>query len=239
MEQKVQTISEHYGELRLRAIFTFCFFIISLIMGFIGSLYIIDFIKNTPPANSMTLNVFSPWDGFKVYTAFSLFFTLPLLIPFIMYQIYAFLKPGLNKNEQFTFLLYVPLTFFCFFCGFLFSYLGVIPVILHFTLSVNNLIGLNETYGITNYLSFLLSLIIPISLLFELPIVVAFLTKIGLISPNTLKQYRRYSYIVLAIFSTIITPPDFFSALFVMFPFILLYEISIWVSHCISSERSK
>jgi sec-independent protein translocase protein TatC len=153
-------------------------------------------------------------------------FTLPVLL----YQIWAFVRPGLTEEEARGTLPYVPVSFVLFLGGASFSYFVVFPMMVRFMEKMNRTIGAVETYGIDRYFSFLFSVVFPMAVAFELPVVILFLTRIGLLSPERLKKARKFAYLGLAIVGSCISPPDFVSHLSVTIPLILLFEISVIVS---------
>jgi len=114
--------------------------------------------------------------------------------------------------------------------GLAFGYFVVFKMAFLFTSAVTKNLQLQETYGITQYFSFMFNIILPLSLLFELPIVVMFLTKLRLLNPMRLRKMRRYAYLLLVVVATMITPPDATSAIIVAVPMIVLYEFSVFLS---------
>lgn len=92
-------------------------------------------------------------------------------------------------------------------------------------------LGAQEMYGMVSYFGFLFSLVIPFGFLFQMPILVLFLTRLGIISPVLLRKIRKYAYFALFVLAALITPPEILSHLFVTIPLIVLYEISVWLSH--------
>ena len=115
-------------------------------------------------------------------------FSLVISVPLIFYQLWAFVKPGLRKEEQKAAIRYVPYAFLLFIVGITFGYYVVFPMTLSFTTTITQSMGLQETYGITNYLNFMFNLALPLALLFELPLVVMFLTKIRILNPSRLRK---------------------------------------------------
>jgi sec-independent protein translocase protein TatC len=107
----------------------------------------------------------------------------------------------------------------------------------NFTTSVSRSLGLVETYGVMQYIQFLFNILIPISLLFELPLVIMFLTKLRILNPIRLRKMRRIAYFVMVLIGTIITPPDVISDVLVSIPLLLLYEISIFLSTSVYKKQ--
>ncbi|MFA7503031.1 MAG: twin-arginine translocase subunit TatC, partial [Anaerovoracaceae bacterium] len=131
----------------------------------------------------------------------------------------------------------IPVAFLLFVLGVAFGYFILFPMVIKFLLMITDILDVNEMFGMSQYFSFMFKLIIPFGLLFELPVIIVFLTKIGVITPNLLVRIRKYAYLVLVIVGVSITPPDFISDLLVIVPLITLYEVSIWLSRIFARKR--
>jgi sec-independent protein translocase protein TatC len=226
-------VMEHIGELRKRVLWSALFFVLAMIVGLIVAIPIINYLTSVEPVNGMELNAFSPWDGIRIYMQVAVYVGYALSMPFILYQVWLFVKPGLREGEQKASLLYIPGAVLLFFIGLSFAYFVVFPMAFYFTGVMTKNLSLIQTYGLSQYFTFMFNIIIPISLMFELPIVVMFLTKLRILNPMRLNRLRRYAYILLLITSALITPPDLISDLIVCIPMIILYEISLLLSRSI------
>lgn len=160
----------------------------------------------------------------------ALLFALLFAVPVILHQLWGFVRPGLTEAEARSTLPYIPAAFVLFLAGAAFGYMVVFPMMLHFMKTMNLTIGAVETYGIDRYFSFLYEIVFPMAVAFEMPVVLMFLTKLGLLTPERLKMTRKYAYIILAIVGSCISPPDMISHLSVTVPLFLLFEISVFVS---------
>ncbi|MOA01522.1 Sec-independent protein translocase protein TatCd [compost metagenome] len=160
-----------------------------------------------------------------------------ITLPFTLFQIWAFVSPGLKPKERKATLKYIPFAFIFFLLGVAFGYFVVFPLAMSFTGSLNKQLGLIETYGMADYFKFLTNIVMPISLLFELPIVILFLTQLRILNPKLLKKMRRAAYFALVVVSVMITPADFFSAFLVLIPLILLYELSLILSSRVHKKQ--
>jgi sec-independent protein translocase protein TatC len=155
---------------------------------------------------------------------------LIITAPYIFYQIWSFIKPGLKKNELRAakgLVFYVSL---CFFLGVLFGYFVVAPLTVQFFGSFQISPEIENNFTVGSYMGTVISTVFYTGILFLLPIVSYILTKIGLIGPEFLKKYRRHAIVVILIISAVITPPDMLSQIIVSIPIIVLYEIGIVVS---------
>jgi len=151
-------------------------------------------------------------------------------IPVLFYQFWSFIAPGLLEKEKKYFLPGLFFTTFCFLGGIAFSYFILIPIVLPFLFSMGTE-TINPKININDYLGFILRIIILSGIIFELPVLSFFISRIGILTPSFLKKYRRYSIIVVLIISALITPPDPISQLLMAGPLVILYEISILVSY--------
>ena len=150
--------------------------------------------------------------------------------PFIFYQIWAFVKPGLRKNEESIakgIVLYVSLLFFT---GISFGYFVVAPLCIQFFGSYQISDKIQNIFTINSYMSTILSTVFYSGLLFLLPVVSYLFTKLGVLNADFLRKYRKHAIIVILILSAVITPPDLISQIIVGIPIALLYEAGIMVS---------
>jgi len=167
---------------------------------------------------------------FTAHIKISLITGLLLAFPYIFFEIWRFIKPALYTKELNTARGAVLFISFLFFIGVFFGYYVICPMSINFlynyqvsALAINNI-------QLMSYISLVASICLASGIMFELPAIVLFFTKIGLLTPDFLKKYRRHAIIVILIVAAIITPPDVFSQILVTIPLIALYEISIGLS---------
>ncbi|MCM3744463.1 twin-arginine translocase subunit TatC [Sporosarcina luteola] len=174
------------------------------------------------------LIVLGPMEVVVFYMSISTALAFGLSLPFLCHFLWQFVKPGLNSKERQFLSLYSPVMFFLFLGGLAFGYFIVNPLSYRFLVSLG---AMNFTVMVSaqEYAKFLLMTTMPIGLLFELPIIAMFLAAIGVLTADTLRKVRKWSYLVLAVVSALITPPDFVSQLIVLIPMALLYETSIFI----------
>ncbi|MBE3570039.1 MAG: twin-arginine translocase subunit TatC [Bacillales bacterium] len=230
MNRKDMTVLEHIMELRKRLIIVIVFFVIAVIVGLFTAEPIIKFLQHADLAKGLTMNAFRITDPMKVYFQMSFVIACILTSPILLYQLWAFISPGLYEKERKVTLSYIPATVLLFLLGIAFSYFVLFPFVLRFMTNLSEKLGIHQVIGINEYFHFLFQLTIPFGLLFELPIVVMFLTRLGIVTPKFLAKIRRYAYFVLLVIAGIITPPDVLSQLIVTIPLCFLYEVSIWIS---------
>ncbi|TVX94911.1 twin-arginine translocase subunit TatC [Cohnella terricola] len=232
-------LTEHLGELRKRIIYCLIVFIIGLVGGLFGSEPVFDYLVAAAPIDNLDLHAFSPWDAIGLYMKFAFLISFIIAIPFAMFQLWAFVRPALGEKEQKSTLQFVPGALIMFLIGLAFSYFVVFPMAFLFTEKVTHNLGLEQTYGVTQYFSFLFNILLPISLLFELPLVILFLTRIGILNPMLLKKMRKVAWFILIFIGVIVTPPDVVSDMLVAIPLILLYELSVLLSRMAYGKRMK
>jgi len=167
---------------------------------------------------------------FTAHIKISLIGGLVLAFPYVFYEFWKFIKPALYDNEQKVARGAVLAISLLFFIGVLFGYYVICPLSINFLVNyrVSDL-ALNNPQ-LMSYVSLVGSICLAGGIIFELPVIVLFLSRIGLLSPEFLKKYRKHAIIVILIIAAIITPPDVFSQTLVAIPLVLLYEISIAIS---------
>ncbi|HYK74439.1 MAG TPA: twin-arginine translocase subunit TatC [Pseudoneobacillus sp.] len=224
------TLVEHLTELRKRIIIVAAAFIVSLGIGFSLASKLLNLIKSQPTAVNVDWNVFGFTDGILIYFKCAIILALLITLPMALHQIWLFVKPGLSEEEAKGTYIYIPVSFLLFLMGVSFSYFVLFPLMLDFMSNINQSIGATETYGMNQYFTFMFNLIIPVGIIFEMPVVVLFLTKLGIVTPTLLRKMRRLSYFILVVVGVVISPPDFISDFLIVIPLLLLFEISILVS---------
>lgn len=228
----------HVAELRKRLIATGACFVVSLSGGLWLSPHILDYLQPRMDGKLLEWNVFSFTDGLFVYLRCAFLFAVLLTLPVALYQIWAFVRPGLTEREARGTLACVPVSFFLFLCGVGFAYYVVFPMMLRFMIRMNESVGAVETYGIDRYFAFLFNVLFPLGTAFEMPLLILFLTRLGLLTPARIRGIRKYAYVGLAVVGSCISPPDFVSHLSVTVPLLLLFEVGAAVSVRYSRRRA-
>jgi sec-independent protein translocase protein TatC len=152
---------------------------------------------------------------------------LVIALPFVLYQIWAFVAPGLYQHEKRLVTPLVGSSYVLFLCGMAFAYFVVFPTIFRVMAHYNAPLGAEMTTDINNYLSFVLTMFIAFGVTFEVPIVVVLLVRMGVLTIKKLKEIRPYVVVGAFIVAAVVTPPDVFSQLILAVPLIVLYEAGI------------
>lgn len=232
-EDVEMNLVEHLTELRKRLVITAVSFVIFFIVGFI-------FVKDIYGFFEMNINFDlyynSPGDIIWIFLTLAGIIGLIGTTPVLSFQLWLFIKPGLTKSERKTSLGYVPAVFLLFIFGLTFGYTLFINLILPFLISLNDGMFI-ELFTVDKYFKFMFRMTLPFALLFEIPIIVMFLTSLGVVTPDFLKKTRKYGYFILLIIGALVTPPDIFLQLLVAIPLFTLYEISIYLSKIVYRRK--
>ena len=239
MAEEKLPFTAHLEELRKRLIICF----ITIAVGFIASYFfsksIFDILMQPllealPPKGSLIFTGLT--EAFLTYLKVSLLAGVFAASPVILYQIWSFISPGLyEKEKKYAF----PFVFFStifFIGGALFGYFAVFPFGFRFFMSFasENILPLPS---IKEYLAFSTKLLFAFGIVFELPLFVFFLTKIGVVNAEMLSSQRKYALIMVFVFSAILTPPDVISQLMMAGPLLLLYELSVWIARIVGKKE--
>jgi len=164
---------------------------------------------------------------------------LIMAFPYVVYELWKFISPGLYENERKNARGFIIITSLLFFLGVLFGYYVVVPLSMNFlgTYQVSTEV-LNE-FDLSSYIGLVRASVLASGLIFQLPIIIYFLTKVGLVTPQFLKKYRKYALVIVLILSAIITPPDVASQIIVAIPVLILYQVSIYISKIVVRKQRK
>lgn len=177
---------------------------------------------------------------FTTHITVSLVAGIILAFPYIFYEFWLFFKPALYSSERQHARGAVFFASLLFTLGILFGYLVIVPLSVHFLGSYNVSDEVTNQINLISYIGTITSITLASGIIFELPIIAYFLTRIGLITPSFLKKYRKHSLIVILLLAAVITPPDIFSQVLVCIPLLFLYEVGIFVSgRVIAGEKAK
>jgi sec-independent protein translocase protein TatC len=218
------TLVGHLSELRQRIVWS----VAALIAGTFGAYYYIDELMRFVTAPAGKLYFMAPAEGFFAYLKLAVFAGFMLALPVILWQLWLFVAPALTGKEKKWALIMVPGSTILFFTGIAFAYLVVWPSAVKFFLGFGSE-SLQPMLSLGQYLSFLLSFILPFGIIFNLPLALLVLAKMGIISSKFLAKQRKVMIVVSFIVGGIITPtPDIFSQTMMAIPILVLYEASIW-----------
>ncbi|MEY8348239.1 twin-arginine translocase subunit TatC [Bacillus cereus] len=226
LEDKNMKTVQHLEELRKRIIITLVVFLLFFILTFI---YVQDIyhvlVKDLP----FRLALLGPSDILLVYLTIAAIAAGTFTIPVAAHQAWLFVRPALTRKEQKVTVAYIPALLILFLLGISFGYYILLPLVLNFLISLSNDM-FTTFFTAEKYFQFSLYMTLPFGFLFELPVVIMFLTSLGIINPYRLQKIRKYAYFLLIVVAVLITPPDFLSDFLVAIPLLLLYEGSVSLS---------
>ncbi|EAR14992.1 MULTISPECIES: twin-arginine translocase subunit TatC [Robiginitalea] len=185
-------------------------------------------IQNRTMAGQFSAHIWtSIWAGFIVG------------FPYVLYEIWKFISPGLYEKERKHSRGFILIASALFFMGVLFGYYVVAPLSINFlgTYQVSEEV-LNEI-DISSFISTVRAAVIACGIMFELPIIIFFLTRVGLVTPEILRKYRKIALVIVLVLSAVITPPDVASQIIVAVPVLILYQISIYISSVVLKRQAK
>jgi len=162
-----------------------------------------------------------------------------LSFPYILWLLWGFISPALYEKERRNAKFFIFISSILFFLGVLFGYFIIIPMSVQFlaTFSVSTIV--QNQFNVDSYMGMVKMSVLASGLYFELPIVIFFLSKLGLVTPEFLRKYRKYGIVIILIIAAIVTPPDVVSQIMVAIPMILIYELSIFISAYVTNKKQK
>ncbi|HUK55031.1 MAG TPA: twin-arginine translocase subunit TatC [Nitrospiria bacterium] len=219
------SITGHLEELRSRLLKVVWTVLGGMVLAYAASDILIGWLRR-PLAGD--LYFFSPMEAFWVTVKVSFFAGLFLALPVVLYQIWRFVSPGLHPHERRLAVPFVLIGCLFFVLGLAFCYFVVAPFALNFLVGFGVQQGLKPVISIGLYMDFLLKFLLAFGVVFELPLAITILAKLGLVTPQFLSRYRRYAILVNAILAAILTPTtDVFNMMLMMVPLMVFYELGI------------
>ena len=231
---------DHLEELRWRLIKSIITIIIGALVTYQYSDIVIYWLVEPVKSLDMDLNlqVLKITSMFTIKLSVALFGGMIAGLPVIIYQFWRFISPAFDVKHGISVLLTILFSSFFFIIGMSFSYFIIIPFSLSFFTSLtSDLITIDYNFTLEGYLIYVLWLIFGCGLVFQLPVISVFFTRIGIFTPEFLKQYRKYAIIISLILSAMLTPPDPMSQVLIVVPLLCLYELSILISKFLKSRN--
>lgn len=230
-EQQEMSFLDHLEDLRWHIIRALIGLLIATaVCGVYADMIVQDILMRPLREAGLKAQVLTPYGIVLLYMQTVLICGLILSMPNTLYWLWKFVAPGLLPKERRYVARIVFLTSFCFFGGVAFSYFILLPYSLTFFATFGTQ-SIDLNIAIDHYIGFILTLLLGAGLVFELPMISYFLTKIGFLTPEFMRQYRRHSIVVILILAAVVTPtPDPLTQLMLAVPLLVLYETSIFVS---------
>ncbi len=229
---------DHIEELRWRIIYSLIGILVFTIIAwiFIDPIIEVVLLKPARDANASLQNL-RPFGQLFLYVQVAIIVGIVVSLPNIFYQLWKFIAPALKKREQKYIIWIVFFSTFCFLAGIAFAYFVMLPLTMKFAAQFGTAEIANE-FAIDEYMSIIISVMLAAGLVFELPMISFFLSKLGILTPKFMRKYRRHAIVIILVLAAFLTPgADPVSQVILAVPLVLLYEISIFISK-ISSKKS-
>ncbi len=233
----MMNVLTHLDELRRRIIYSAIWFMVAALLGFALVSHLYHYLCSPLAASHVSLIAVSPGEIVGVFLSIAAGIAVGLTLPFGLWQIWAFVAPGLTARERHFTLRIIPIVVVMFIIGVCFSWSFIFPTILHFLIALNRQQGLVVMLRASSYFRFLNSIVLPFGFVFELPMVVVVLTRLGIVTPRFLRKNRRYAYLAIVCLGVLISPPELVSHLSVTVPMMILYELSTLLSVVVDRKR--
>jgi sec-independent protein translocase protein TatC len=233
------SLLEHLDELRRRLVVA----VIALLIGTLAAMAVaepaIEILVAPVKAAGAELQFLKPTEAPVVFFKVALILGLVFAMPVILYEVFMYLRPGLMSNERRYILIGVPFASLSFVGGVAFAAFVALPNAIHFLLGFLAEIAPHQ-YSMEEYLTFVSTVMLWMGLVFETPLVMLILTRLGIVSPQTFVKVRRFVIVGAAVAAAIVTPtPDALNMLLIMVPFVLLYELGILLSKLAQLGRKR
>ena len=231
------SLIEHLDELRTRIIVSLIAFLVGFGICFVFRGHLLELLVD-PLDGKKTLITLGPTEAFMTVFKVSAYCGLIISSPVLIYQIWAFVAPGLKNREKKLVIVATISTSILFFMGVAFAWIFVRPRVLGFLLTYGGDF-FNQQVQAAKYFSFVALFLLGFGIMFETPAMILTLTRLGVVDARSLAKYRKYSILLGCVVSAVLTPPDIFSMLAMVLPFYVLYEISIQLSKLVQKRKSK
>lgn len=176
---------------------------------------------------------------FSAHIWTSITFGFIIAFPYVIYQLWKFISPGLHANERKHSRGFIIISSLLFFIGVLFGYYIICPLSINFLGTYSVAEKVHNDFDLNSYIGLIRASVLASGLIFELPIVIYFLTKVGLVTPEVLRKYRKFALVGVLLLAAVITPPDIASQIIVAIPIIILYQISIYISKIVIRNQKR
>lgn len=233
------SLTGHLKELKNRIVVSVAVLLIAFIFIFQYANIVVDYLTDIGASYGYQFVQLAPQELLMQYIRVGLIGAIVVASPVWLYEIWAFVRPGLSKSENITVFFAMMGGLFFFVVGILFALKITLPFMLYFFMNINTTNAVVVSISIESYLSFLLSTFIAFGCIFELPVITVVLTTLGLINANMMVAVRPFAIVGIFVLGAFITPPDVVSQCMVSVPMIGLYQLSIWLSKIFGIRKKK
>jgi len=222
-----ETVIKHVEELRKRLIIVIISFSIFFGIVFLFSNQLIELLKNLFITSNVKLIATGPLDFLYTQIKISLFTSLILTFPILLYNTLKFLKPGLKEKERHILTRILPLSIILFIIGIIFCYFLLSRFAIDFLAGLAVKSGVENLWNINIFVSFIITSCLMLGLVFQTPIVLYLVNKLNIINAKELRKKRKYVILIVFIIAAVITPPDVITQLIIAIPLLLMYELTL------------
>jgi sec-independent protein translocase protein TatC len=237
--EKEMSLSGHLKEMRNRIFVCLVLLVVAMLIGLHYAPRVVRALLDIGEQYDYTFIYVAPQELLLQYFSISILLAVCVTMPVLLYQIWAFVSPGLCKNENVFFLLAMIFGLICFGIGVFFAYRVMLPFMLYFLIDLSVGSGVKASISVQNYLSFLMTIFVIFGAVFELPVLSLLLTQLGLLKVSWMKKFRKIVIVAIFFVAAVITPPDVVSQVMVAIPMLFLYELSIILCTIFSKFRRK
>jgi sec-independent protein translocase protein TatC len=232
------TLVEHLDELRTRIIVCAVVLVVAIGFAFWQNALLLDIAKHPLPNDKDELLTLSPSEPFFTTVKLSIYAGILLSMPIILYQAYAFVLPAFSPREKRVVLPLLLMVPFLFVAGVVFAYYVVMPAALNFLLGFND-DDFNIQLRAAEYYGFFALTEIAVGLLFQIPVAILAVTRLGIVTPRQLARNRRYAVLIIAVVAMLLPGTDPVTMLISMLPLYLLFELSLLLARWFGTPRSE
>lgn len=231
------TVVEHLDELRTRIIV--CFVVLAVAFGlcFWQNELLLEIASKPLPSGHEKLLTFGIAEPFTITVTVAAYGALILSLPIVLYQVYAYVLPAFSERERRVALPILQLAPILFGAGVVFAYFVVMPPAVNFLLNFNDT-QFNVQVRARDYYSFFATTMLAGGIVFELPLAILAVTRLGIVSPEQLSKNRRYAYLIIAIVAAALPGVDPISMLIEMIPLLVLFELSILIARAFGTPKA-
>ena len=230
------TVTGHLKELRARVFRSVIAFVALSVLCFVFIQRFVDAALALSP--NFEYVYLSPSELLTSYMKLSIILGLVFASPAILWEVWAFVRPGLTKRETGSVRTAVIAGFFFFLLGMAFCYFLILPLTLDFLYNFNGSVDITANISFSYYMNFILGMLVAFGAVFEMPVLSYLLSRLGVLKPEVLSKGRKYAILVVFIVAAIITPPDVLSQTMTAIPMLGLYELSVFVSRAAAKRRA-
>ena len=235
---------DHLVELRTRLIRSLVSIGLGMVVGMLVAQRVIDFISRPMTealrANHLEANLYytSPAGYVGLYLTLGLYLGIALAMPYVLYQIWLFVAPGLYKHERKATVGFIVSSMGLFVCGVAFGYFVLLPQVLTFLVKFANEGPIKPLISINEYFELILVVLVGLGVIFEMPVLIFILSLFGIVTPRFLMRNFRYAMLIITVVAAVVTPtPDATTMLIFMAPMVVLYFVGVLVSYVVLRRK--